>query len=87
MGLAGQQPHETGQELCSQPLSPEREDDLSLHLLSLRRAAKKCSWFSQCLIETSPQSAPSSLCTVILGHDQALGSLCLYTDHRLRSVP
>lgn len=64
MGLAGQLPHEKGQEPCSQPLSPKREDGFSLHPSAIKEDCKKHNRFSsQCLMEISPQSAPSSICT------------------------
>lgn len=80
-------PHEKGQELCSQTPSPERADDLPLHPSATEEDCKNCNWFSLCLIETPPQSAPSSLCIIILGHDLVLGTPCLYREHMSRLLP
>lgn len=78
---------ERAKALLTAPVTWERRRSFPAPILPLRRTAKKCNYFSQCLKETSPQSAPSSLCTIILGHDQVLGTLSLYRDHMFRSLP
>lgn len=78
LGLAGELPHEKGQEHCSHPLFPER-DDLSLNSTDTKEDCKV-----QFISSVSNRNFPSvsSLQPLhgCLGHEQVLGTLCLYRD-------